>query len=151
LSKNLGASTSWSPKGLSRPVMGLLYLYDKLNGNGSVTWFVKPGTMDIARNIKEDRQCTYNVTLRSVRVTTVAVENQYVLHIMSACLSVCILALIVLRANCIFSAPYYIVICGLSGSTIFFPYYLIKGTICGGKKKLIEHEMGVLVLSATFV
>jgi hypothetical protein len=27
LSRNLGASTSWSPKGLSRPVMGLLYLY----------------------------------------------------------------------------------------------------------------------------
>jgi hypothetical protein len=23
----LGASTSWNPKGLSRPVMGLLYLY----------------------------------------------------------------------------------------------------------------------------
>jgi hypothetical protein len=27
LSKNLGASTSWNPKGLTRPVMGLLYLY----------------------------------------------------------------------------------------------------------------------------
>jgi hypothetical protein len=27
LSKNLGASTSWNPKGLSRPVMGLLYIY----------------------------------------------------------------------------------------------------------------------------
>jgi hypothetical protein len=27
LSINLGASTSWNPKGLSRPVMGLLYLY----------------------------------------------------------------------------------------------------------------------------
>jgi hypothetical protein len=26
LSRNLGASTSWSPKGLSRPVVGLLYL-----------------------------------------------------------------------------------------------------------------------------
>jgi hypothetical protein len=26
MSKNLGASTSWNPKGLSRPVMGLLYL-----------------------------------------------------------------------------------------------------------------------------
>jgi hypothetical protein len=26
-SRNLGASTSWNPKGLSRPVMGLLYLY----------------------------------------------------------------------------------------------------------------------------
>jgi hypothetical protein len=27
LSWNLGASTSWNPHGLSRPVMGLLYLY----------------------------------------------------------------------------------------------------------------------------
>jgi hypothetical protein len=27
LSRNLGASISWNPKGLSRPVMGLLYLY----------------------------------------------------------------------------------------------------------------------------
>jgi hypothetical protein len=25
LSRNLGASTSWNPKGLSRPVMGLLF------------------------------------------------------------------------------------------------------------------------------
>ena len=27
LSRNLGASTSWNPQGLSRPVKGLLYLY----------------------------------------------------------------------------------------------------------------------------
>jgi hypothetical protein len=27
LSRNLGASTTWNPRGLSRPVMGLLYLY----------------------------------------------------------------------------------------------------------------------------
>jgi hypothetical protein len=27
LSRNLGAPTSWNPQGLSRPVMGLLYLY----------------------------------------------------------------------------------------------------------------------------
>jgi len=27
LSGNLGASTSWNPQDLSRPVMGLLYLY----------------------------------------------------------------------------------------------------------------------------
>jgi hypothetical protein len=26
-SQNLGASTFWNPQGLSRPVMGLLYLY----------------------------------------------------------------------------------------------------------------------------
>ena len=30
-------------------------------------------------------------------------------------------------------APYFIVICGLSGSTIFFPHYLTKGTIFGRK------------------
>jgi hypothetical protein len=30
LSRNLGASTSWNPKGLSRPVMGLLYHYLRL-------------------------------------------------------------------------------------------------------------------------
>jgi hypothetical protein len=27
MSGNLGASNSWDPQGLSRPVMGLLYLY----------------------------------------------------------------------------------------------------------------------------
>jgi hypothetical protein len=27
MSSNLGASTTWNPQGLSRPVMGLLYLY----------------------------------------------------------------------------------------------------------------------------
>jgi hypothetical protein len=27
LSRNLGALTSWNPQGLSRPVMGLLYLF----------------------------------------------------------------------------------------------------------------------------
>jgi hypothetical protein len=27
LSRNLGASTSWIPKGLPRPLMGLVYLY----------------------------------------------------------------------------------------------------------------------------
>jgi hypothetical protein len=32
LSRNLAASTSWNPKGLSRPVMGLLYL------NGAIMW-----------------------------------------------------------------------------------------------------------------
>jgi hypothetical protein len=29
---------------------------------------------------KQHRPCTYNATLRSVRVTTVTVEKQYVLH-----------------------------------------------------------------------
>jgi hypothetical protein len=34
LSRNLGASTSWNPEGLSRPVMGLLYLFICKTGAG---------------------------------------------------------------------------------------------------------------------
>ena len=34
----------------------------------------------------QDRQCTYNVTMRRVRATVVAVERQYVLLILSVCL-----------------------------------------------------------------
>jgi hypothetical protein len=34
---------------------------------------------------KQDRRCTYNVTLRSVRLTIVAAETQYLLNILSAC------------------------------------------------------------------
>jgi hypothetical protein len=32
------------------------------------------------RHCRQDRQCTYNVTLRIVRVTTVTLEKQQVLH-----------------------------------------------------------------------
>jgi hypothetical protein len=39
LSRNLGASTSWNPKGLSRSVMGLLYLFTKhSNSSGQKRW-----------------------------------------------------------------------------------------------------------------
>jgi len=37
-------------------------------------------------NVSEVRQCTYNVTLRRVCSTIVAVEKQQGLHIMSVCL-----------------------------------------------------------------
>jgi hypothetical protein len=59
---------------------------------------------------KTDRQSMYNITLRCVRVTTVAIEKQ--LHI----LSVCFLA-VIRQANCIFSVPHYAATCGLSGYT----------------------------------
>jgi hypothetical protein len=45
-------------------------------------------------------------------------------------------------------APYYIVICGLSGSTVFFPHDLINGTIFG--KKVIENKMCVLIFCTIF-
>jgi hypothetical protein len=37
-------------------------------------------------NHEQDRQCTYNVTLKRVRATIVAVEEQILLHILSVCL-----------------------------------------------------------------
>jgi len=36
--------------------------------------------------IKQERQCTYNVTLRRVRAAIVAMEKQLVLHNLSVCL-----------------------------------------------------------------
>jgi hypothetical protein len=42
-------------------------------------------------SIKEERQRTYNVTLRHVRVTIVALEKQEVLGILSVCVSVALL------------------------------------------------------------
>ena len=60
-----------------------LLLMEKCNTCPStcVTVVVFCGTM-----IEQDRQCTYNITLRHVCVTIVAVEKQYILHILSVCL-----------------------------------------------------------------
>jgi hypothetical protein len=68
------------------------------------------------REKKEDRQCTYDVTMRRVRVTFVAVEKQYVLHI--------------LGVQCVFEASVIqhamrmrnIIICCLAGCTVFFHF-----------------------------
>jgi hypothetical protein len=78
-------------------------------------------------------QCTYNVTMRRVHETIVAVEKQYVLHIglcvrMLACiwvpghLGVCMRIRAYSLANPARNAyaPYCYVICGPSVSTIFF-------------------------------
>ena len=51
------------------------------------------------------RQCTCNVTLRSVLVTIFVVEKQYVLHILRAC--VCCLSYAAYKAH----APYYVAVC----------------------------------------
>jgi hypothetical protein len=56
LSRNLGASTSWNPVGLSRPVMGLLYLTFVL-----VVKHVFPDTLNIFPYIwvKDQILCAY--------------------------------------------------------------------------------------------
>jgi hypothetical protein len=44
----------------------------------------------------------------------------------------------------------HIAICSLPRSIIFFPHYLINGTILGGEK-VIEQKMCVLIVPRTFV
>ena len=62
---------------------------------------------------KEDRQCTYNVIFRCVRVTILSWKsNKYYI------LLVCICSLIYPACN--EHVLYYIAISGLSGSTILF-------------------------------
>jgi len=39
----------------------------------------------IIRN-EQDRKCTHSITLRCIHVTTIAMEKQLVLHILSVCL-----------------------------------------------------------------
>ena len=68
------------------------------------------------RQHKKDRQCTYNVILKRVHATTAAVEK----HILSVFVALGIQHAMTLR---------YIFICDLPGSTVFFPHYLINGTI----------------------
>jgi len=58
---------------------------------------------------KQDRQCTCNVTSRRVHETSGAVEKEYLLHILSVCL----------YPACRAHATWYVVTCGVSGSTIF--------------------------------
>ena len=58
-------------------------------------------------------QRTYDVTLRCIRLTVVAMEKQCFLHILCVC--VCSLSYPAYNAHAL-----YYVICGLSGSAIFF-------------------------------
>jgi hypothetical protein len=62
---------------------------------------------------KQDRHCTYYVTLRRIPLTILAVDNQYVLQIQSVCFSFSYLTYKM-------HEPYNIVTCGVSGSTNIF-------------------------------
>jgi hypothetical protein len=61
---------------------------------------------------KQDRQCTYNITLRRIRATIVTVKKAVTITY-SECVYV---VLGIQHAMCI----RHIAMCGLSGSTIFF-------------------------------
>ena len=66
---------------------------------------------------------------------------------MSVC--VCVIALLIRNTKRIFSAQYYILICGLCLSLQYFCPRVINGTIFG--YKVIERQLCVMILSATSV
>ena len=50
-------------------------------------------TSVIILKYKQERQCTYNVTMSCVRATIVAVKKLQVLHILCVCVCVCVVLL----------------------------------------------------------
>jgi hypothetical protein len=74
---------------------------------------------------KQGRQLKYFATLRRLCTTTAPVKKQFWAYVCS-----------LRHPACDAHAPYYTAICDLSGSTIFFPNYLINGTIF--EKKLLN-------------
>jgi len=86
-------------------------------------------------------QCTYKVTMRRFGATVVAVEKTMSITY-SECVSVALGIHYAMRVR-------HIVICGLPRPTIFFPHYLINGTIF--EKKATEHKMCVSIFCTTFV
>jgi hypothetical protein len=92
-------------------------------------------------HLKQDRQCTYNVTMRHVCASIVAVEKQWVLHY----LGVCIYSLRYQTRNA------YVSYCHLWPVPLYniFPHYLINSTIL--EKKVTEHKVCVSSFSTTHV
>ena len=80
-----------------------------------------------------DRLYTYNVILRSVRVTIVAVEKQYVLHTYSECVSVALVIQHEMRMRrIILSSPFYVAVPSfslLSQKTPWFSEKLIENNV----------------------
>jgi hypothetical protein len=70
LSTNLGASASWNPKGLSRPIMGLLYLLPyKLDGR-TLKIPRLPGQLSVYQRLNSiqsfnNSQVSANITMNS--------------------------------------------------------------------------------------
>ena len=155
--QRLGLLTCLTFLGFSTRNLYEILIFDSTSGNTSfhlwekdsyVLWddCAAPCSMHLIDGFNKTGNVRINVTLRRVRVTTVAVEKQLMLHIVCVCLCV---ALGIQYAMCM----HHIVICGLSGCTVFSYIISISGTIFG--KKLPDTECvfwhSLQLLSETFL
>jgi len=74
LSRNLGALTSWNPLGLSRPVMGLLYLLSRFL---VVLWYHVVNTLALGFKYMSDRTSVYWRTVVNMRWRFTILQGRY--------------------------------------------------------------------------
>ena len=110
----------------------------------------EPAAVIYTKDIKQDTQCTYNVTLRRVRVTIVAMEKQKVLNTMSEWVSEWVSACVHVYSclsypackSHLFCAAY----CHRWSDWLYhiFPHCLINGKI--SRKAITECKMCLAVI-----
>ena len=124
-------------------IISLTFYFEryKINSYVHVTLHSTEGEWNMRHvngTFEHDRHCTYNVTLRCVRTTIVAVQMQWILHNLSVC--ICSLRY---TTYAIFSTVAYNIL----------PHYLMNGTLFG--KKLLNIKCvfwsSLLLLSETFL
>ena len=85
---------------------------------------------------KQDRQCTYNITLRHIHVTMAAMEKKYVLNIMNVSIHASLMLRITLSSVACLVLSYF--------STLSHKLHNFQ-------KKVTKHQKCVLIFSATSV
>jgi hypothetical protein len=89
---------------------------------------------------EQERQSTYNVTPRHVRLSIVAVEKQAVLHILGVCVCVCVCVCVSVASDPQREIPvHHIVICSFSGSATFF--HVKNQKLHDFRKKITKYKM----------
>jgi len=125
----------------------LLFFCEGGGGGGGGGWWVREmailGVTERQLAFQERRLATYSTYMRNIeaRSRNHACRGKVSLHIprerereRESGVCVCVVCVCVCNLRypaCKAHAPYY-VICGLSGCTMFFPHYLINGTIFSG-------------------